>query len=113
MTTFERVRKRIEKDMAAQRVHTPESWANILLTNTNRLTDEGEQAKFWAWFQNPEEDEREPPTLVCRDEFKLTPETVTVPFRDECDEKELECEVELENTYERRGFTMLCRTKPV
>ena len=113
MTTFARVRKNIERDMAGQRVHTSESWAGILMRNTNRLTDEGEQAKFWAWLQNPEDDEREPPTLVCRGDYKLTPETVTASYREVDDEKAGECQVELENTYTRHGFTLLCQTKPL
>ena len=113
MTTFERVRRNIRRDMDAIRVHTPESWAHILLTNTGRLTDEREQEKFWSWLENPEEHEMDGPTIGIRGEFSLTPSVVTVPFTDVGDEKEMETEVELENTFERNGFVMVCRTKPV
>ena len=99
--------------MDAIQVHTPESWANILLTNTRRLTDEQEQEKFWTWLQNPEDHEMDGPTITTRGEFSLTPRIVTVPYTDACDEKEMETEVELENTFERNGFVMICRTKPV
>ena len=109
MTTFERVRRNIKRDMDSIQVHTPESWANILLTNTNRLTDEREQEKFWAWLQNPEDREMEEPTIARRGEFRLTPHIITVPT-DEGDEKQ--GDIELENTYERNGFVMVCRTKP-
>ena len=113
MTTFERVRRNIRRDMDAIQVHTPESWANILLTNTHRLTDEREQEKFWAWLQNPEDHEMEAPVIASRGEFSLTPSIVTVPYTDAGDEKQTETEVELENTFERNGFVMVCRTKPV
>ena len=101
--------------MDAIKVHTPESWANILLTHTARLKDEREQGKFWNWLQNPEEEEHlEPPTLArCNSAPVLSPEFVTTMIRDECDEKEGETIVELQNQFERNGFVMTCRTKPV
>jgi len=115
MATFERVRKKITRDMDSIKVHTAESWANILLTNTAQLKDEREQAKFWNWLQNPEEDEREEPTLGACDNTKeiLTPEFVTTTVKDGCDEKECDAIVELQNKFARNGFVMVCRTQPV
>ena len=63
MTTFERVKKRILKDMAASTTHNAESWVNIMLRNTALLTNVEEQKKFWEFIQNPEEDERPPPQI--------------------------------------------------
>ena len=113
MSTFEKVRRRIEKDMDAIQVHTPESWATILLTNTRRLKDEKEQAKFWTWMSNPEEEDIEAPKLVPCTEPTLTPKHVTVTCKAQDDEKEGDIEVELENTFERNGMVLVCRTKPV
>ena len=114
MSTFEKVRTRITRDMDAHKFHTPESWANILLTNTALLKDEKEQGKFWKWLQNPEdEDHIEPPTLARCGEPVLSPEFVTTTVQDECDEKEGETIVELQNQFQRNGFVMTCRTKPV
>ena len=112
MTTFERVKRNILRDMDGQKVHTAESWANILLTNTNRLKDEREQAKFWAWLGNPDDREMEEPTLRPVVENKDAPTQVSVTVKDECDEKEGETIVELENAFERNGFITVCRTKP-
>ena len=58
MTTFEKVKRNILEDMERTGYHTPESWANILLTNTCRLTDDEEQKKFWRWLMNPEDEDR-------------------------------------------------------
>ena len=113
MTTFEKVRKKITRDMDGIKVHTPESWANILLTHTSQLKDEREQAKFWNWLQNPEEDEREAPTLGQCNDPVLAPEFVTTTIKDECDEKEGDTIVELQNQFKRNGFVMTCRTRPV
>ena len=113
MTTFERVKFKILRDMSGMRVHTAESWANILLTNTNRLKDEREQALFWAWLQNPEEEEIEAPTLRSVVENKDAPKRFTVTIKDECDEKEGDVTIELENEFKRTGFITVCKTKPV
>ena len=119
---FEKVRRRMEKDIAAIQVHTAESWARILLTNAAKLKDEKEQAKFWEYLTNPEEEDLEPPTLVSCGAPELVPHRVTVTVsrgptlragevQDECDEKS--CEIELEYKFERNGMTLICRTKPV
>ena len=110
---FEKVKRRMEKDIAAIQVHTAESWARILLTNAAKLKDEKEQAKFWEYLTNPEEEDLEPPTLVSCGAPELVPHRVTVTVKDECDEKSGDCEIELENTFERNGMTLICRTKPV
>ena len=113
MSTFEKVRKKITRDMDAIKVHTPESWANILLTHTSKLKEAREQAKFWEWLHNPEEEEREATTVAPCGAPTLIPEFVTTTVMDECDEKEGDTIVELQNKFQRNGFVMTCRTKPV
>jgi len=113
MTTFERVKSRILADMNGQMVHTAESWASILLTNTTRLKDEQEQRKFWSWMMNPDDREIEAPTLGTVCENKDIGKHVTVTVKDEEDEKQCEREVQLENTFTRNGGITICRTKPV
>ena len=111
MSTFERVRKNILADMEAHKTHTAESWADIMLRNTARLTSEKEQAKFWAFMMNPndEEDLPTPQLEPWNNEEIDQPETVKLLVRDEDDEKGTE--VELENVYERRGQTMYIKTR--
>ena len=53
MSTFERVRRNIERDMEMTKVHTAASWAAIMLRNTSRLTNGIEQKKFLEWMTNP------------------------------------------------------------
>ena len=113
MTTFEKVRKKITRDIDGIKVHTPESWANILLTHTSQLKDEREQGKFWEWLHNPEEEEREATTVVPCGAPTLAPEFVTTTIKDCDDEKEGDTIVELQNQFQRNGFVMTCRTKPV
>ena len=50
MSTFERAKKNMLRDMAGSKTHTAESWARILLHNTARLTDIKEQEKFWRFL---------------------------------------------------------------
>jgi len=112
MTSFERVKRNILRDIAGSRNHTAGSWANIMLNNTSRLTDVGEQEKFWNWMQNPEDDER--PGVVCEN-FEThceiaRPKYTSVPL-DGGDEKSKE--VQLENEYKRNGSAMYVRVKPV
>ena len=110
MATFEKVRKKITRDIDAIKVHTPESWANILLTHTSQLRDEREQAKFWNWLQNPTEDECVQPPIVGEiAEITLTPGIVAVKNTD--DEKSET--ISLKNEYTRNGMVLVCRTKPV
>ena len=113
MTTFEKVRRKIERDMDAIQVHTPESWASILLRHTQTLKDEQEQKKFWAWLGNPEEEDLEAPKLIPMGMPVQTPRNVTVRQKDECDEKCGEVNVDLVNEFEQNGCIMVCRTKPV
>ena len=114
MTTFERAKKNILADMAACRVHTAESWANIMLKNTARLTKKEDQAKFWGFLTNPDEDEDIPmPTLERAEHYCIEkPTIVTTPLKITDDEKDGTREVEMENRYHREGFTMFIETKP-
>ena len=103
MSTFERVRKNILRDMASCKVHTSESWAQILLTNTCRLTDVEEQKKFWNFMTNPQDDEEIPKV------------TEFAPYvHEEQTEEITECDdMTLENHYHREGATMFVRTEPI
>ena len=111
MSTFERVRAGILRDMAGDATHTAESWAEILLRNTARLTDVKEQEKFWAFLSNPQDNEDIPtpviepytPTTELREEF------TTVPLKEENEEKAQD--VELQNQYHRNGMTCYVLTK--
>ena len=49
--------------MAGSTTHNAESWCNIMLRNTALLTNVEEQKKFWEFIQNPEEEDRDPPTI--------------------------------------------------
>ena len=110
MTTFERVKRNILRDMAGNKCHTAMSWANIMLTNTARLTDVEQQKLFWAWLQNPMDDEREPPLCEIFEKHNMDdiPRFVTVPNPDE--EKG---SIELEQEVTRNGATMFIKIRPV
>ena len=45
--TFEKVKKNILADIKSCKTHTAESWAQIMLKNTSRLTKDADQAQFW------------------------------------------------------------------
>ena len=51
MSTFEKVKRRILRDMDSCTTHDAMSWAQIMLQNTAQLTSEADQKKFWA--KNP------------------------------------------------------------
>mgnify|MGYP006107390467 CR=1 FL=1 len=110
MTTFDRVRKNILRDMASRKTHTAESWAHIMLENTCRLTNTAEQEKFWEFMQNPTGEERAPP--VCGPMLPHVqidqPDTIMCPLGD--DEKS--GTVEMENTFTRNGMSMYITSKP-
>ena len=103
MSTFERVRKNILRDMASCRVHTSESWAQIILRNTSRLTDVEEQKKFWNFMTNPQDDEDIP---------KVT-EFAPYVHEEKTDEITKCDDMTLENHYHREGATMYVRTEPI
>jgi hypothetical protein len=111
MTTFERVKRNILKDMNGSITHTAASWANIMLTNNARLTDVEEQKKFWAWIQNPEDDER--PDPICETFAKHTlvdiPKIITVQT-DVDDEKS---SVTLKQECFVNGLTTYIKVTPV
>ena len=112
MSTFERVKRNILRDMAGSKTHTSESWANIMLTHTNRLTDVKEQKKFWAWIQNPEDSEDivDPIIETFEKHVEDIPSEVTVSYQHENDEKAQE--IVLENTVERNGMAVFIKTVP-
>ena len=101
MTTFERVRRNILRDMASSKVHTAESWCNIMLSNTADLTDTEEQKKFWGFLVNPMDEERDPLICVEFEHCKIdTPATTVVD------------NVILHNTFTRNGMTMYQQVVP-
>ena len=55
---FERVKRDIMKDMENTTIHSPESWADIMLQNTQYLKTEQDQQDFWNWIINPNADRR-------------------------------------------------------
>ena len=108
MSTFERVKRNLLADMNAQKAHTAESWCDIMLRNTSRLTDEAEQAKFWNFMMNPMDDELPDAQLEPWEHNPIEqPTTVKLAVNNEDDEKGQE----IENTYERRGGTMYIKTR--
>jgi hypothetical protein len=86
------------------------SWANIMLNNTARLTDVEEQKLFWAWIQNPMDDERAGPlcTMFEKHTLENIPTRITVPHPE--DEKR---SVELEQEVTRNGAAMFIKVRPV
>jgi hypothetical protein len=109
MTTFERVKRNILRDMESTTSHNADSWARIMLTNTARLTNIEEQKLFWAWIQNPMDEEREPPLCEIFDNHSLEdiPRFVTVQKPEE------KGSVELEQTVTRNGASMFIQVKPI
>jgi len=121
MSTFEKVKRNILRDMDRSMTHTAESWANILLQNTSRLTNVDEQKKFWSWLVQPEGDNEHIVDPVC-DQFsehcrisevdRYNVEMVT-PNGNPDDEKSPTETVEMQNEYFRNGLGMYIKTKPV
>ena len=111
MTTFERVRENILRDMASRQTHTAESWAHIMLDNTRRLTDTDEQTKFWEFMQNPTGEEHLPPPTCAASEHTMIeqPDTIICPLAED-DEKS--GDVEMNNKYFRNGMSMYISSKP-
>ena len=115
MSTFERVKRNIVKDMERSKVHTAMSWANILLQRTARLTDIEEQKKFWEWIENPEEEERLIPSKYTNVTHKplLIPSHVRALSVLENSDDEKENEIELHQETVREGFTTYIKVTPL
>ena len=107
MSTFERVKRNILRDMNSSSTHTAESWANIMLTNCSNLHSVEEQKKFWAWLQNPMGDERADPICEVFDSHLRINEEKVTKFDD--DEKS---PTYLKNTYNRNGSAMFIKSVP-
>jgi hypothetical protein len=102
------------RDMAGSKTHTAESWANIMLKNTSRLTDVNEQEKFWRFMSNPQ-DEEDIPDPVCQPmEHKRIeePEQYTTTYVDHGEEKQCEEKIKIHNEYFRNGQAVYIRSKP-
>ena len=109
MSTFEKVKHRILRDMSTRSVHTAESWASMMLQNTNELSDIDEQKKFWAWMVNPSGEEQLKAECDVFDEHvPITQEPhVTVKSVDNDDEKDEG--VEMDQHFKRNGMAMYIR----
>ena len=70
MSTFERAKRNLVRDMASSRTHDAVSWANIMLRNTSRLTNIEDQHKFWDFMCNPYDDEDLPPCVIAPHEHQ-------------------------------------------
>jgi len=118
MSTFELAKSRTIRDMQSRQVHTAESWAAILLQNTSRLTNEEDQAKYWAWILNPTEDEDVPkPSLIAMTHSENIPQNYTVSVSptlavEEEEEKNEQVNIELENKVQRNGLASFILTRP-
>ena len=106
MSTFERAKRNILRDMAASSCHTAESWAHIMLKNTARLHNVEDQKKFWSFLTNPEDDEDIPmPTVaVMQDQKEDLPDAVMVETPDG--------DVEMEREYHRNGQGIYVYSRP-
>lgn len=105
MSTFERAKRNILRDMASSSCHTAESWAQILLNNTARLNKREDQDKFWEFITNPNDDEDIPsPTVIAIDQTEDLPEAVTVETPDG--------DVEMEREYHRNGQGVYVYSQP-
>ena len=102
MSTFERARKNILKDIASTRVHDGMSWANILLKNTSRLTNMEDQKKFWDFLCNPDDNEYLPKCEVMSYEHK----------EPECPDSYTIGDIEMKSDYAVDGHAMFVRTGP-
>jgi hypothetical protein len=114
MSTFEKAKNNLIREMQMSKAHTSESWTRIMLKHTSRLTKEEDQKKMWAFICNPTEDEDMPVPV-----FETVPEqpedvparyTVTIPATGD---EEKEREVVMENVCMRNGTGMYIYTKPV
>ena len=109
MSTFERAKRNLLADMKGCSVHTAESWAHMMLKHTANIRSDEDQARFWQFMLNPNDDEAIPPPVLTpiTHELEAIPKTVSAPVPGE--EKE---SVELQNECHREGMTTYIRTVP-
>ena len=65
MSTFEKAKAKLIKQMSSIKVHTPESYSRIMIDCTKGLVDVKEQHKFWNHIMNPEGVEDVPTCNFC------------------------------------------------
>ena len=105
MSTFERVQKRILREMESCQSIDSMTWANIMLRHTAQLTSETEQKKFWNWMTNPSDADLAETTI-----FTPMPEPTEVqPTVTAIEDNE---EIELENRWKQNGLCTFIRTAP-
>ena len=104
MSTFETVKRRLMRDIQQTPNMDGMQWANIMLKNTTRLTDEEEQKKFWNFIQNPGDVDLEETT-----KWDTIPEPTEVQqFVTAYDDDHKE--VELENRFMQNGLCTFIST---
>ena len=102
MSTFERARRNILRDIAGSKTHDAMSWANILLANTARLNKHNDQVKFWNFLCNPDDNEDLPKCEVMSYEHK----------EPECPHEFTMEGIEMKSDYAVDGHAMFVRTGP-
>ena len=112
---FLRVKNTMLREMKETNFHTAESWANIMLQNTQYLTTVEDQKSFYNWILNPS-DSREyqaptfkkhnPDQILCEEFGKLT-------LVNKDDEKECEQTYEVTQQGTRNGMTQYITVESV
>ena len=104
MSTFETVKRRLLRDIRDTPNMDGMQWANIMLQNTSRLTDEEEQKKFWNFISNPGDADLDETT-----DWTPIPEPTEVQqFVTGYDDDHKE--VELENRFKQNGLCTFVST---
>ena len=103
---FERVKRDILKDMENTTIHTPESWADIMLQNTQYLKTVEDQQAFWEWIVNPNEERRKKLDFANYDPNKLEVEQFQ-HF------KVNDMDVNVKNTCTQNSLTTFIVTEPM
>ena len=112
---FNRVKKKMEREIASLSYHTPESWSDIMLRNTSLLQTDEDQEAFFNWILNPSDSmDYKPPefkTVNPNEPVKIqTFHQFNVTEND--DEKECEVEVACTVDHQLNGMTSYLSVKP-
>jgi len=93
--------------MKSARSHDGESWANIMLTNSQRLTTGEDQKAFWNWIMDPTDERDQVIEYTDCNTNEHIPAVYTV--QDDTDEKTQT--IECHNTVTRNGLTTYIHTR--
>ena len=111
MTTFEKVKRNILRDMREIPVHSETTWADIMIRNTCQMKEIEEQKKLWNWLVNPNEDS--PPCTfmsVDKDRKIVVEEFQKMTIKDEGDEKTDTYTLNIKNETIRNGNVCYIKT---